>query len=172
MLRERSDRRINRRISDELTAFRMHAGARILRISNASEQWLTLSDGSILTRQEQFVLRQVAEGEIADLKQEFGEAEEDRRLRARFLEELLTGELPGVKIQRRGVRIKNAVVEEAVDLENAEVDDVGLNYCIFKEWVSFRDAYLENNLTLIGSHFLKEADFQRLKVAGANIFAE
>ncbi len=70
------------------------------------KQWLTLSDGSILTRQEQFVLRQVAAGEIADLKQEFGEAEEDRRLRARFLEELLTGELQGVKIHRRGVRIR------------------------------------------------------------------
>ena len=55
----------------------------------------TLSDGSPLTRQESFVLRQVAEGEIADLKQEFGEAEADRRLRARFLEELLTGELHG-----------------------------------------------------------------------------
>ena len=84
-------------------------------------QWLTLSDGSILTRQEQFVLRQVAAGEIADLKQEFGEAEEDRRLRARFLEELLTGELTGVKIHRRGVWIRHAVVEEPLDLENAEV---------------------------------------------------
>ena len=44
------------------------------------KQQFTLSDGSPLTRQESFVLRQVAAGEIADLKQEFGEAEEDRRL--------------------------------------------------------------------------------------------
>ncbi len=62
----------------------------------------------------------MAKGEIADLKQEFGEAEADRRLRARFLEELLTGELQGVKVHRRGVRISNAVIDEPLDLENAE----------------------------------------------------
>ena len=84
--------------------------------------WLTLADGSPLTRQEQFVLRQVATGEIADLKKEFGEAEADRRLRARFLEELLTGELQGVKIHRQGMKIRNAVIEEPLDLEDAEVD--------------------------------------------------
>jgi len=62
------------------------------------KQQFTLSDGSPLTRQEQFVLRQVAAGEIADLKKEFGEAEAERRLRARFLEELLKGELQVQKI--------------------------------------------------------------------------
>ena len=66
-----------------------------MQVQMPPKQWLTLSDGSILTRQEQFVLRQVANGEIADLKQEFGVVEEDRRLRARFLEELLTGALQG-----------------------------------------------------------------------------
>ncbi len=130
--------------------------------------WLTLSDGSILTRQEQFVLRQVANGEIADLKQEFGEAEADRRLRARFLEELLTGELKGVEVHRRGVRIKYAFIDEAVDLENAEVgNDVWLYNSILTGSVSFRAAYFKNDLILKGSLFFKEADFQRLKVAGA-----
>jgi len=56
-------------------------------------QRFTLADGSPLTRPESFVLRQVAKGETADLKQEFGEAGADRRLRPRFLEELLTGEV-------------------------------------------------------------------------------
>ena len=64
----------------------------------------TLSDGSPLTPQEQFVLKQAASGEIADLKEKFGGAEEERRLRARFLEELLSGDLPGVRIHRRGNR--------------------------------------------------------------------
>ena len=36
--------------------------------------WLSLSTGSILTRLEQYVLRQVAKGEIADRKQDFDEA--------------------------------------------------------------------------------------------------
>ncbi len=82
---------------------------------------ITLSDGSPLTPQEQFVLKQAAAGEIADLKQEFGDAEDKRRLRAGFLEELLTGEVPGARVRRRGVRISNAVIEEPLDLENGEV---------------------------------------------------
>lgn len=129
--------------------------------------WLTLTDGSILTRQEQFVLRQVAAGEIADLKQQFGEAEEARRLRARFLEELLTGELKGVKVHRRGVRIRNGVIEEPFCLENAEANsEIWLNNCIFKESVSFGEAGFKYHLSLSGSHFLMEADFHRVKVAG------
>jgi hypothetical protein len=126
--------------------------------------WLTLADGSPLTRQESFVLKQVAAGDIADLKKEFGEVEEDRRLRARFLEELLTGELKGVVIHRRGRRIRNAVFEESIDLQNVQVSDsVELDTCIFKESVSFRDACLEC-LDLSGSHFFKAADFHRIKV--------
>jgi hypothetical protein len=109
--------------------------------------WLSLSNGSILTRQEQYVLRQVAKGEIADLKQEFGEAEEERRLRARFLEELLTGELKGVNVHRRGIRIAHGVVAEALDLENAEIAPiVSLDTCLFQEEANFRDARFQRHL--------------------------
>ena len=108
----------------------------------------------------------MAAGEIADLKKEFGEAEEERRLRARFLEELLTGELKGVEIHRHGVDVKQAVIEEPIDLESAEVDvEVEFDTCMFKRDVNFRDAFLKY-LNISGSHFLNEADFQRLKVAG------
>ncbi len=81
----------------------------------------TLSDGSPLTLQEHVVLKQVASGEIADLEQAFPSAEAGRCLQVRFLVELLTGVLPGVRIHRRGVRIRHAVIEKALDLENAEV---------------------------------------------------
>ena len=111
-------------------------------------QWLTLSDGSIFTRREQFVLRQVANGEIADLKQEFGEAEADHRLRARFLEELLRGESSGVTIQPQGIVINNAIVEGPINLPGAKIDFyVGLNDCLFRESVGFRDAQFGNNLS-------------------------
>ncbi len=127
----------------------------------------TLSDGSPLTPQEQFVLKQAAAGEIADLKEEFGGAEEERRLRARFLEELLAGDLPGVRVHRRGVRIRHAVIEEPLDLENAEVAvDVDLDECIFKEPFGFKDACLNHHLSLSGSHFLRQTDFHRLNLAG------
>jgi len=36
--------------------------------------WPSLTNGSILNEKEQYVLRQVAKAEIADLKQDFGEA--------------------------------------------------------------------------------------------------
>ncbi len=134
------------------------------------KQWLTLSDGSILTRQEQFVLGRVANGETADLKQEFGEAEADRRLRARFLEELLRGASPGVTIQPQGIVINHALVEGPINLPGAKIDFyVGLNDCRFRESVGFRDAQFGNNLSLVGSHFLQEADFDRIKVA-VNLF--
>ncbi len=55
--------------------------------------WLTLRDGSILTRQETFVLQQVEAGEIADLKKEFGEAEATCLLRHNHLSR--TGEFRG-----------------------------------------------------------------------------
>jgi uncharacterized protein YjbI with pentapeptide repeats len=127
----------------------------------------TLSDGSPLTPQEQFVLKQAAAGEIADLKEKFGDAEENRRLRARFLEELLTGDLPGVRMHRRGVRISQAVIQEPLDLENVEVPlDVGLEASIFKESFSIGDACFNHNLSLSSSHFLKRANFHRLNLAG------
>jgi hypothetical protein len=134
------------------------------------KQQFTLADGAPLTRQESFVLRQVAAGEIADLKQQFGEAEADRRLRARFLEELLTGELKGVKIHRHGLQIINGVVEQTLNLENVEVAvGVWLDGCIFKEAVNFMDAAFLGHLILNDSDFCKMANFHRLKVA-ANLF--
>ena len=50
------------------------------------------------TPQENYVLKQVEAGEVADLKLQFGEKEEDRLLSARFLEDprrLLKGESTG-----------------------------------------------------------------------------
>ncbi len=132
--------------------------------------WFILSDGSPLTRQEIFVLRRVAAGEVADLKRKFGEAEENRRLRARFLEELLNEGLPGVKTSHQGVNIKNAVIEDPVNLPGAEIDYyVGLDDCTFKESVGFRDAHFKNSLSLVGSYFMQRADFDRVKVA-VNVF--
>jgi uncharacterized protein YjbI with pentapeptide repeats len=136
-------------------------------IQMPSNSRFALSDGSPLTRQEHFVLEQAAAGEIADLEKAFGGGEEERRLRARFLEELLSGDLPGVQIHRRGVRISHAVIQEPLDLENAEVAvEVWLDACIFKESFSIMDAFFNHHLSLEGSQFLKRAVFDRLDLAG------
>ncbi len=128
---------------------------------------MALSDGSLLTAPEHFVLKQAAAGEIADLQQEFGGGEEERRLRAGFLEELLCGDLPGVRLHRRGVRISRAVIAEPLHLENGEVAvAVALRDCVFKESFSIKRACFKHHLSLIGSHFLERAVFYRLNLAG------
>lgn len=128
-------------------------------------QSVTLTDGTPLTPQEEFVRERVAAGELADLKQKFGGEEGARVLRARFLEELLTGDLPGVKVHRRGVKIRNAVLEEHLDLEDAQVENnVWLEAFIFKKPVILRDSSFKKNLTIHGSQFFEVADFHRMLV--------
>jgi len=129
-------------------------------------------DDKPLTDQEKFVLEQVEKGEPADLKARFGEAEENRRLGARFLVELLSGGLTAVVVHRRGIRIENAVVSDPLDLQDAEVSPkVGLMGFIFKGPVTCRDAYFKKHLNLSGSKFSGIVDCQRLRVEGT-LFTE
>jgi hypothetical protein len=122
-------------------------------------------DGGDLTAQEEYVLDQVKAGELADLKEQFGEAEENRRLRARFLEELLTGGLEGFKVHQRGIFIAHGLVAEALDLANAEIAPiVSLDNCLFQEEAIFRDARFQRHLDLNNSRFQKKADFHRVEV--------
>src|SRR6266487_4010285 len=72
------------------------------------------------TPAEEWVVVQATAGEIADLSKKFSE-EKDRKLSAHFLEDLLMGTLPGVKLHRHGVRIIGAIIEEPIDLENAQI---------------------------------------------------
>jgi hypothetical protein len=82
---------------------------------------------------EQWVVAQATAGEIADLSKQFPE-EEDRQLSADFLEALLMGTRPDVKLHRHGVRIKGAYIDEPIDLQNAQIPcDVSLDHCQFKK---------------------------------------
>lgn len=129
-------------------------------------------DGTPLTEQEKFVLEQAEKGEPADLNVRFGEAEENRSLRARFLVELLSGELMGVVVHRRGIRIGNAVVSDPLDLQDAEVSlKVGLKGFIFQGPVTCQDACFKKHLNLSGSKFSGIVDCQRLRVEGS-LFTE
>jgi hypothetical protein len=78
-----------------------------------------ISAGELNTA-EKWVVAQVTAGEIADLKTKFPE-EKDRKLSAHFLEEVLTGALPGFKQNRKGVQIEGAIIDEPIDLSPAEV---------------------------------------------------
>ena len=122
------------------------------------------------TPQEQWVLEQLEQGGIADLNQKFGEAEEKRRLRAPFLEALLTDDIENFKPRRQGIRIAWAVIPEDLDLANAEVAHiVVLRGLVFKRKVVCRDARFKRHLILNGCRFLQAADFDGVQVAG-NVF--
>lgn len=118
-----------------------------------------------LTPQEQWVLDQLEKGEIADLKKQFGEEEENRGLRAKFIEALLTDEIEGFKPHRRGINIAHALISDPMDLEHVEVPyNVGLVDFIFREKVNLMDALFKKHLNLNRTQFSKTADFHRIKV--------
>jgi len=126
---------------------------------------LSLDDGSLLTEQEIFVIENVVRGEFADMVLEFGPNTNNRQLRSSFLEKLLTGKFDNVAIHRIGVRIKNAIVYEPLNLENAVINNyINLRYFIFLSDVILRDSYFDKILSFTGSIFLKKADFHRIRV--------
>jgi uncharacterized protein YjbI with pentapeptide repeats len=128
---------------------------------------------------EKWVVTQVTVGEIADLDaalnvdrtKKFPE-EKDRKLRAHFLEDLLTGVLPGVKLHRHGVRIKGAIMDEPIDLENAQIPcEVELEDCQFSAGgTTFRSASFAGRVSFDNSTFKGDADFSRVKVEGDAFF--
>jgi len=119
---------------------------------------------------EQWVVAQATAGEIANLEKEFHE-EKDRKLSAHFLEELLTGTLPGFKPHRNGVRIIGAMVDEPIDLTNAQIPyEVLLQHCQFSGSVNFRQASFAASATFSTSTFNGSAEFGRIKVGDSAIF--
>jgi uncharacterized protein YjbI with pentapeptide repeats len=115
---------------------------------------------------EKWVVAQVTAGEIADLTKKFPE-EKDRKLSAPFLEELLTGALPNLKLHRHGGRIKGAIIDEPIDLENAQISfELRLDHCQFNKNVTFAGATFSAGLLLDGSRFKGEARFDGMKVRG------
>jgi hypothetical protein len=119
---------------------------------------------------ERFVLSQATAGEIANLEKEFHE-EKDRKLSAHFLEELLAGTLPGFKPHRNGVRIIGAMVDEPIDLTNAQIPyEVLLQHCQFSGSVNFRQASFAASATFSTSTFNGSAEFGRIKVGDSAIF--
>ena len=106
-----------------------------------------------LNATEQWVVTQTSAGEIADLSKQFPDKEKDKRkLSAHFLEELLTGALPGIKPHRHGVRIIGAIIEQPVDLENAQIpSEVWLEHCQFNASANFNGANFAGTISFENS---------------------
>ena len=115
---------------------------------------------------EQWIVAQATAGEIADLSKKFPK-EKDRKLSARFVEGLLMGALPGFKPHRNGVRIIGAIIDEPIDLENAQIrSQVGLDHCQFNKNVTFYRASFAEFVSFENGAFKAEANFQSMKVGG------
>jgi uncharacterized protein YjbI with pentapeptide repeats len=119
---------------------------------------------------EKWVVAQAAAGEMADLRKKFPE-EKDRKLSAHFLEQLLTGSLPGFKLHRMGVRIIGAMIDEPIDLTNAQIlCDVQLQRCRFMRNANLIRASFAGVVLLNGSTFGAGVNFSSMKVAGGAHF--
>ena len=122
---------------------------------------------------EKLVLDKAVAGQVADLQETFGPEAGPRRIRAAFLEALLTNSLPGVKIHRSGMYLVNAVIADALSLEFAEVPHaVFLVSCRFEAPANFSGAVFKKSLSLKQVEFLGPVNFYRLKVAVDGFFGE
>lgn len=110
-----------------------------------------------LTEREREVLEGVNAGERVRLSQ-------DDTLSASFLESLLTGTLPSLKLHRNGVRIEGAVFKQSIDLANARIlCNFEMNGCDFKQDVTLENAILAGTVSFEGSTFRRAVNFIGLK---------
>ena len=125
-----------------------------------------------LSPAEKWVVAQATAGEIADLSKQFPE-EKNRQLSAHFLEDLLTGTLPGVKLHRHGVRIIGATIDEPVDLENTQIlCEAWLEHCQFNASATFDGASFTGAISFDSSTFKAEVSFNGMKVGGVASFED
>jgi hypothetical protein len=122
-----------------------------------------------LNRAEKCVLEQAGAGEVAHLSKQFPD-EKDRKLSARFLENLLTSALPDLKLHRHGVRIVGAIIDEPLDFENAQIPcEVWLEHCQFNASTNFNGATFAGTISFENSAFKADAGFNSIK-AGRAVF--
>ncbi|MCK9374673.1 MAG: hypothetical protein M0P73_00835 [Syntrophobacterales bacterium] len=119
-----------------------------------------------LTEPERWVLSQIEQGHPADL-QGFGQ-ETKRRLRAAFLEKLLTNGFSNLRIPRQGVQISHAVIEGPLNLEYITIDHLlRLDDCTFPDAVTFKESHFKKDLSITNGKFLQPANFKGIKIDGS-----
>lgn len=116
-----------------------------------------------LTPAETWIVAQTLKGEEADLGKQFP-LEEQRKLSARFIEDALTGSLPGFTPHRRGMRISGAIIDDAIDLSNAQVScALALAHCEFRRGVDLHRANFSAVVLFDGSVFKEGLNCNSMK---------
>lgn len=112
---------------------------------------------------EQCVVDQTTAGKVANLRTQCRDS--DRKVRAAFLHDLLTGTLSGVTVHRNGVRIDGAIIDEPIDINNAQIlGDMWLEHCQFFGPVTMHHVTFPWNVSFEGSTFKDYADFESINV--------
>ena len=120
---------------------------------------------------ESWVIEQVQAGKEADLAQHFPTDEGKRMLGGRFLEELVTDGLPGVKPRRFGIHVSGAVFNDPIALDNAQINyPLWLNHCQFNAAFSAVRAAFVSTIQFDNSTFAADADFNSAKVGATAFF--
>jgi uncharacterized protein YjbI with pentapeptide repeats len=129
--------------------------------SNAADAQTTVEE---LNPAEKWVVAQVTAGDEADLRKLFPQ-EKDRKLSAKFVQDLLTANLTGVELHRNGVRITGAIINESIDMSKAQIPwEVWLNGCQFRGDANFERANFAGAISFVGSRFKGNANFNGMKV--------
>jgi hypothetical protein len=114
---------------------------------------------------EKYVLESVSAGQPANLAQRF-KKRDDRRLRADFLEGLLTKDTTGLKVHRHGLVIEDCIVEGDLDLYGVRVPfETQLIRCEFQGRVNLARSDFSRYLSFRDSVFTSRrlGDFAHLK---------
>jgi uncharacterized protein YjbI with pentapeptide repeats len=136
-----------------------------LTITSASAA--TQTNAEEMNPAEKLVVAQAVAGNLTDLTQF---PEKDRKLSAHFLEELLMGTVPGFKSHRNGVRIIGAIIEQPLELKNAQIPyEVWLHHCQFMSKVVLVRSTFAGVASFDSSEFKADFSFNDTKV-GHDVF--
>jgi hypothetical protein len=112
------------------------------------------------TATERWVLQRVVAGEDADLRNKLL-TPSARVITSSFVRQLLTNNIPGLKVPSYGVQIWNATVTGDLDLTSQEIPfDVRMQNCDFEGYVILLSAQFKGSLSLPWSRFHGPADFR------------
>jgi hypothetical protein len=118
---------------------------------------------------EDWIIGRIETGKVADLAELFPDEmdKEKRVISYDFLDRLLTNPGRTISIHRRGVRLENAIFNDPIDFEHAEIPyEVVLKKCSFRDDVSFSKSHFLKSVDFNRSEFFKKADFSYIKVDG------
>jgi hypothetical protein len=124
-------------------------------------------EGTPLTPQEKWVLEQVRQGKEADLREKFGAVPGMLKLSAGFLTKLLVKGFDNGRTQYQGIQIVHAVIDEPLDLRNAEINYyTRLSQSLFMKEIKFQNSHFKKPLDMSGSRFYGPVSFEQMKVDG------